>query len=62
MNPWNTWKGKLEAACFLLSKKLYRQCVRAPLPPKKLHVGKSFAIYDLINSYFQADEFEHKFE
>ena len=26
MNPLNTWKDELEAACFLLSKKLYRQC------------------------------------
>ena len=26
MNPLNTWKGKLEAASFLPSKDLYRQC------------------------------------
>ena len=29
MNPSNTWKGKLEVACFLLSKKQYRQCVNS---------------------------------
>jgi len=27
MNPLNAWKGKLEAASFLPSEYLYRQCV-----------------------------------
>ena len=31
MNPLNIWKGKLEAASFLPSKNLYRQCVLSTL-------------------------------